>query len=146
MLKAKIANKSILDSSGFCEGIIQSILEIDERVEKIGKKSIKYAAQFEFSIISEGTAKSITHKIWCGQNINSEKFTNPDNGEIDYNRFTRLLINLELIKENELAKIKDDELPNLESLEGKKIKFKLEQSKKNQAFSVVDISSIRLIK
>lgn len=146
MLKAKIANKSIQDSNGFCEGIIQSILEIDERVEKLGKKAVKYAAQFEFTIISEGSAKSICHKIWCGQNINSEKFTNPDNGEIDYNRLTRLLINLGLIKENELAKIKDDELPNLESLEGKKIKFKLETSKKNQAFSIIDISSIRLIK
>ena len=144
-LKAKVANKIVTDVKGFCEGTIQSILEIDERVEREGKKDIKYAAQFEFNIISNGSAKSITHKIWCGQNLNSEKFTNQDTGELDYNRLTRLCLNLGLIKESELSTIKDDEL-DLESLEGQKIKFKLEPSKKNQLFSVIDISSIQLVK
>lgn len=145
-LKAKVANKVVTDVKGFCEGTIQSILEIEERIEKQGKKDVKFAGQFEFTIISDGTAKSISHKIWTGQNINSEKFTNQESGEIDYNRLTRLLINLELIKESELTKIKDAELPDLESLEGLQIKFKLEQSKKNQLFSVIDISSIRVVK
>lgn len=58
-IKAKIANKAISDKSGYSIGIIKEILEIDERIEKQGKKEIKFAAQFEFSIISEGTQKAI---------------------------------------------------------------------------------------
>jgi len=145
-LKAKIANKTITDSQGFCTGSIQSILEIDERIEKQGKKDIKFASQFEITVISDGSTKSITHKIWCGQNINSEKFTNQESGAVEYNRLTRLCLNLGLIKESELTTIKDDKLPDLESLEGQKIKFKLEPSKKNQLFSVIDISTIQLVK
>ena len=143
-LKAKVANKVVTDAKGFCKGTIQSILEINERIERNGKKDIKYAAQFEFNIISDGSAKSITHKIWCGQNLNSEKFINQE-GEVEYNRLTRLCLNLGLIKESELSTIKDDEL-DLESLEGQKVKFKLEPSKKNQLFSVIDISTIQLVK
>ncbi len=145
-LKAKIANKPVTDSQGFCKGTIQSILEIEERIEKQGKKDIKFAAQFEITLISDGSAKSITHKIWCGQNINSEKFTNQETGDCDYNRLTRLCLNLGLVKESDLATIKDDKLPDLESLEGQKVKFKLEPSKKNQLFSVIDISTIQLVK
>jgi|688.fasta_scaffold775331_1 hypothetical protein len=143
-IKAKIANKAISDKSGYSIGIIKEILEIDERIEKQGKKEIKFAAQFEFSIISEGTQKAIIHKIWTGQNINFQKFKN-ESGHEDYNRLTRLCLNIGLLKETDLASLKNDNIPNLEDLEGKQIKFKLEPSKKNQQFSLIDISSIRLV-
>ena len=143
-IKAKIANKAISDKSGYSIGIIKEILEIDERIEKQGKKEIKFEAQFEFSIISEGTQKAIIHKIWTGQNINFQKFKN-ESGHEDYNRLTRLCLNIGLLKETDLASLKNDNIPNLEDLEGKQIKFKLEPSKKNQQFSLIDISSIRLV-
>jgi hypothetical protein len=143
-IKAKIANKAISDKSGYSYGIVKEILEIDERIEKQGKKEIKFASQFEFSIVSEGTQKAIIHKIWTGQNINFQKFKN-ESGIEDYNRLTRLCLNLGLIKESDLSSLKDENIPNLEDLEGRQIKFKLETSKKNQQFSLIDISSIRLI-
>jgi hypothetical protein len=54
-------------------------------------------------------------------------------------------LNIGLLKETDLASLKNDNIPNLEDLEGKQIKFKLEPSKKNQQFSLIDISSIRLV-
>ena len=143
-IKAKIANKAISDKSGYSIGIIKEILEIDERIEKQGKKEVKFASQFEFSIISEGSQKAIIFKMWTGQNINFQKFKN-ESGHEDYNRLTRLCLNLGLLKETDLTSLNDENIPNLEDLEGKKIKFKLEPSKKNELFSLIDISSIRLI-
>lgn len=145
MLKAKVANKPILDNDGYCNGIIETVLEIEEREEKEGRKTIKYAAQFEIVIKSDGSHKPITYKIWVGQNLNVDKFTN-DSGVTDYNRLTRLCLQLGLLKESDLKNLESLELPDLEKLEGSKIKFKLEPSRKNQTFQVPDINSILLIK
>ncbi|MFM6153656.1 MAG: hypothetical protein ACKPE3_11755 [Sphaerospermopsis kisseleviana] len=145
-LKAKIANKPKLDDKGYCTGVIESILDIEEREEKQGKKTIKFAAQFEFIIISDGSHKPITYRFWTGQNINSEKFKNEETDTKDYNRLTRVCLQLGLIKESDLSAIKDDKLPDLEQLEGIKIKFKLEPSRKNQALQVPDISSLEIVK
>ena len=142
-LKAKIANKPITDSKGYVSGIIENILDIPEREEKQGKKTIKYAAQFEFVIKSDGSHKPITFHFWVGQNLNSDKFLVED--KEDFNRLTRLCLNLGLILESDLPEIKDSELPDLESLEGRQIRFKLEASKTNKSLLIPDISSIELV-
>lgn len=142
-LKAKVANKPVIDSKGYVSGIIKNILDIPEREEKQGKKTIKYAAQFEFVVTSKGSHKPIIFHFWVGQNLNSDKFQNGN--KEDYNRLTRLVINLGLILESDLADIQDNKLPDLEALEGKEIRFKLEPSKNNQSLLIPDISSIQLV-
>jgi hypothetical protein len=143
-LKAKIANQAVLDRNGYCSGTIESILEVEERVEKIGRKSIKYAAQFEFVIKSNGSHKPIIFRFWTGQNLNCVKFQNED--KVDYNRLTRLLINLGLILESDLEyDLADSKLPDLESLEGREVRFKLEPSKNSKSLQIPDISTIQLV-
>lgn len=145
-LKAKVANKAITDDSGYVQGTIKSVLDIDERTEKQGRKEVRYAAQFEFNVIAEGSQKPITFKFWTGQNLNSEQFENEETGNTDYNRFTRLCLQLELIKQSDLKNLDTIELPDIESVEGQLIKFKLIKSRKNPALSIPDISSIELVK
>jgi len=145
-LKAKVANKPAIDSKGYATGIIQSILDIEEREEKQGRKTIRYAAQFEFHVLSEGSHKPIVYKFWVGQNINQDKFKSEDSDNQDYNRLTRLSLNLGLIKESELKNLSADKLPDLEQLEGSKIRFKLTPSKKNSSLQTIDLASIELVK
>jgi hypothetical protein len=145
-LKAKIANKPLLDNKGYCTGVIDSVLDIEDREEKQGRKTVKYAAQFEFIISSEGSHKPITYRFWTGQNLNSEKFKNEETDSYDFNRLTRVCLQLELIKESDLASINDDKLPDLEQIEGIKIKFKLEPSRKNRVLQVPDISTLEVVK
>jgi hypothetical protein len=145
-LRAKVANKSVTDSKGFVTGVIQSILDIEDREEKQGRKIVRYAAQFEFHVKSEGSNKPIIYKFWVGQNLNSQMFKNDENDSEDYNRLTRLCLNLGLLKESDLKSMSDDKLPDLELLEGSKIRFKLIPSKKNSSLQTIDIASIELVK
>lgn len=146
-LKAKVANKPSTDDQGFVTGTIKSVLEIDERSEKQGRKEVHYASQFEFHIVSEGTQKTLTFKVWTGQNLNSDRFTTDEESKTeDYNRFTRLCLQLGLIKESDLDNLDKIELPDLDVLEGTQIKFKLVKSRKNPSLSIPDISSIQLEK
>ena len=141
-LKAKVANKVVTDDSGFAVGTIKSVLEVEEKTEKQGKKTVKYASQFEFIVISEGSIKPVTFRFWTGQTLNDEKFGEKQ----EYNRLTQLSLKLGLIQIPDLENLKDSEMPDFEKLEGTKIKFKLEKSEKAQGLSVIDISSIEIVK
>ena len=144
VLKAKIANKPVIDNQGYSTGVIESILEIEAREEKLGRKLIKFAPQFEFIINSDGTHKPIIYHIWSGQNLNCDKFKN-ESDKYDYNRLTRICLQLGLIKESDLSKITNDKLPDLEQLEGCKVRFKLESSRKN-ALQIPDITTLEIVK
>lgn len=141
-LKAKVANKPIIDDKGYTVGVIKNILEIEERTEKQGRKEVRYAPQFEFIVISEGSLKPLTLRFWTGQTLNNEKFGDKK----DYNRLTRLSLQLGLIETSDLDKLKEVETPDFEKLVGIEVKFKLEKSQKAQGLSVIDISSIELVK
>jgi len=148
-LKAKIANKIVADDNGYTTGEIIDINEIDEHTEKEGKKEVTYASQFEFLIAVEGTKKQTLLRFWTGQNINSEKFENEDNDSTDYNRLTRLLINMGLLDAKKLSELDKTQLEDseidLESLRGQKIQFKMNKSIKRKGLSVIDIKSIKPI-
>ena len=146
-LKAKIANKIVADDNGYTTGEIIDINEIDEHIEKEGKKEVTYASQFEFLIAVDGTKKQTLLRFWTGQNINSEKFENEGDETSDYNRLTRFLINMGLLDAKKLseldkAKIDDSEI-DLEALRGQKIEFKMNKSIKRKGLSVIDIKSIK---
>ena len=151
VLKAKIANKIVADDNGYTTGEIIDINEIDEHIEKEGKKEVFYACQFEFLIKVVGTKKDTLLRFWTGRNINSEKFEiDGDEKNTDYNRLTRFLLNMGLLDAKKLteldkAKLEDSDI-DLEVLIGQKIEFKMNKSIKRKGLSVIDIKSIKPIK
>ena len=151
VLKAKIANKIVADDNGYTTGEIIDINEIDEHIEKEGKKEVFYACQFEFLIKVVGTKKDTLLRFWTGRNINSEKFEiDGDEKNTDYNRLTRFLLNMGLLDAKKLteldkAKLEDSDI-DLEVLIGQKIEFKMNKSIKRKGLSVIDIKSIKSIK
>jgi hypothetical protein len=144
-LKAKVANKVSTDKSGLVEGTITTVLEVEERIEVEKGKNQKYVAQFEFQIESEGTQKPIVYRIWTRQNFNDEKFDKED-GTTDYNTFTRLMLQLELIKEVDLKDLTSLKDFDVEQCEGLKIQFELENSKKSKVLKQPKLTSIRPLK
>jgi hypothetical protein len=144
-LKAKLANKVSTNKSGLVEGTITTVLEVEERIEVEKGKNQKYVAQFEFQIESEGTQKTIVYRIWTRQNFNDEKFDKED-GTTDYNTFTRLMLQLELIKEADLKDLTSLKDFDVEQCEGLKIQFELEKSKKSKVLKQPKLTSIRPVK
>ena len=151
VLKAKIANKVSVEDNGLTIGEIIAIEDIEEHTDKEGKKDVFYACQFEFLIKVKGSKKDIVMRFWTGQNINSEKFElDGDEKNTDYNRLTRLLLNMGLLDAKKLteldkAKLEDSDI-DLEVLIGQKIEFKMNKSIKRKGLSVIDIKSIKSIK
>ena len=146
-LKAKVANKVQTDEKGLVEGIITRVLEIEERTEVERGKEITYAAQFEFQIEVEGSQKIVTYRIWTRQTFNNEKYERDDK-PTDYNDFTRLMLQLEAIKESDLKDLNNSLLSDfdVESVQGLKITFELEPSKKAKGLKVPKLTSIQLTK
>lgn len=148
-LKAKVANKVVTTESGLVEGTIIRVLEVEERIEIEKGKEVKYRAQFEFRIESEGSQKSITYRLWTGQSFNNEKLREKDKIQ-DYNDFTRLMLQLEAISESDLKELTNPKLTDfdVESVEGLKIQFELEPSKKpkSNGLKVPKITSIKPLK
>lgn len=114
----KTANKPVVDSKGYCVGEISDLILTDARTEKIDGKKVKFGSQWEFSITSKGTSKSITFRFWTGTTLS------PDLIENRLNKLTTILTRLELIK---ISEIVDDFEFDLEKLIGMNVKFKLEK-------------------
>lgn len=146
-LKAKVANKVQTNASGLIEGTITKVLEIDEKTEIEKGKEVVYAAQFEFQIEVPGTQKAVTYRIWTRQTFNNEKYKK-DDGSLDYNSFTRLMIQLEIIAESDLKDLDNPKFANIdvESVEGLKIQFELEDSRKNKGLKVPKLITIKPLK
>ena len=146
-LKARTANKVKTNSSGSIEGVITKVLELDEKTEIEKGKEVVYAAQFEFQIEVEGSQKPITYRVWTRQTFNNEKYKK-DDGTLDYNTFTRLMLQLELITESDLKDLESSKFADIdvESVEGLKVQFELEDSRKNKGLKVPKVSSIKPLK
>ncbi|MCT7981596.1 hypothetical protein [Laspinema olomoucense] len=147
-LSTKKANKPVIDDHGYVTGTIVNIEECESNFNQ---------EQFEFTIESQGTSKVINFKLWTGQNLNSKKFPygEPDkksnkkskteeNENLDYNKLTRLSLNLGMIKESELLADKVENF-DLETLKGKEVQFKLEVVK-GKTLQTIDLSSIKFAK
>jgi hypothetical protein len=144
-LKAKIANKIQTNASGLIEGTINNVLEIEERTEIVKGKEQTFRAQFEFQVEVEGSQKSVTYRIWTGQTFNDEKYEKVDK-RADYNDFTRLMLQLELIAESDLKNLDSLAEFDVESAQGLKISFELEPSKKAKSLNQPKLTSIKPIK
>jgi hypothetical protein len=143
-LKAKIANKVESDAQGYVEGKIITVLDVEETTKIEKGKEIIYAAQFEFQIEAQASQKPILYRIWTGQTLNNEKYE-LDDGTKDYNKFTRLMLQLELVDEKELKEKLGSININVDDAEGMSIKFKLEKSRKTKGLSIPVVSSIKPI-
>ena len=146
VLKAKVANKVQTNEKGLVDGTIIKVLEIEERTEIEKGKEVTYAEQFEFQIEAEGSQKSIIYRIWTYQNFNNEKSS--EKRENDYNDFTRLMLQLEAISESDLKDLKNPKITDfdVENVEGLKIQFELEPSKKAKGLKVPKLTSIKPLK
>lgn len=146
-LKAKVANKVQTNASGLIEGSITKVLEIDEKTEIEKGKEVVYAAQFEFQIEVAGSQKPITYRIWTRQTFNNEKYKK-DDGSVDFNSFTRLMLQLEMIAESDLKDLDNPKFADIdvESVEGLKIQFELEDSRKNKGLKVPKLATIKPLK
>jgi hypothetical protein len=144
-LKAKVANKVQTTSNGLVEGIITQVLEVEERTEISKGKEQTFGAQFEFQIEVEGSQKAITYRIWTRQTFNDEKYEKVDK-RTDYNDFTRLMLQLELIKESDLKDLDSLVDFDVESAQGLKITFELEPSKKAKGLNQPKLTSIKPVK
>lgn len=146
-LKAKVANKVQTNASGLIEGTLIKVLEIDEKTEIEKGKEVVYAAQFEFQIEVPGTQKPVTYRIWTRQTFNNEKYKK-DDGSVDYNSFTRLMLQLEMIAESDLKDLDNPKFADIdiESVEGLKIQFELEDSRKNKGLKVPKLITIKPLK
>jgi hypothetical protein len=143
-LKAKIANKVESDAQGYIEGKIVAVLDCEETTKIEKGKEVIYAAQFEFQIEAQASQKPILYRIWTGQTLNNEKYE-LDDGTKDYNKFTRLMLQLELIDEKELKENLGSININVDDAEGMSIKFKLEKSRKTKGLSIPVVNSIKPI-
>lgn len=147
VLKAKVANKIQTNEKGLVEGVVIQVLEIEERTEIEKGKEVTYAAQFEFQIKTEGSQKDVIYHIWTRQTFNNEKYER-EGKPTDYNDFTRLMLQLEVITESDLKNLNNPILTDfdVESVEGLKITFELEPSKKGKNFKVPKLTSIKPVK
>ena len=144
-LKAKVANKVQSNASGQIEGTITQVLEIEERTEVTKGKEQTFGAQFEFQIETPGTQKPVIYRIWTRQTFNDEKYEKTDK-RTDYNDFTRLMLQLELIKESDLKNLDSLTDFDVESAQGLKITFELEPSKKAKGLNQPKLTSIKPVK
>jgi hypothetical protein len=141
-LKAKIANKVKTNASGLVEGTIINVLEVEDRTEIEKGKEVYYPAQFEFQIEVQGSQKNVIYRIWTRQSFNDEKYPKSD-GKLDYNSFTRLMIQLEMIKESDLKDLDSLNDFDVEACEGLNISFELESSQKNKGLKIPKLISIK---
>jgi hypothetical protein len=139
VLKAKMANKLKTDDNDYVLGIITDIQFIDEDSSDYERE------QFCFLIECEGTKKPIILKHWTGTVINGDNQSN--NG--DYNKLTRLLLQLGIIDELSLKSAYRDGqemMVDIESLKGQKVRFKTAKIAKLRGLSQLDPLTIELVK
>lgn len=144
----RAGNKVKPDENGYVTGTISEVNYKEAHTDVVGKKEVKYSEQAEIVIKCKGSQSEIKHRIWVGFVINSEKYPYESSSKekiVDYNKATRLCLNLGLIKETDLE---SDIIPeiDLETIVGTKIKYKLEPSKKSPSLKVPVLSSIIPVK
>lgn len=140
-LKAKVANSLKVDENGFVNAELADITLLDASESDFDKE------QFLFDFIAEGALKPVNLKLWSGTTLNPEKFN--DGKVTDYNKLTKICIQLGLVSENDLlealkAGIEPD--INLDTLIGLKVKFKITKSMKSKGLSQIDLNTLQPVK
>jgi hypothetical protein len=140
-LNPKMANLLKLDSDGYAYGELTSVTLIDADDNDFGKE------QFQFDFTASATMKPIILKIWTGLTLSGLK--HGDGKDRQYNKLTKLLLQLGSINESELitAYAEGKELPlNLDTLIGTKVKFRPLKTAKSKGLSQIDLSTLEVLK
>lgn len=133
-LKPKMANVPMLDGNGY---VINGKLDSIEEIENDHGQE-----QYTFKFSCDGSKRRMEFTVWTGIKFNLEmsdmtsqmdkkgkkvlsKFRDEKLAKNAYNALTQLSLNLGLITKDELKTLTDDNMPDLESLIGKEVKFKL---------------------
>lgn len=141
-IKAKAANRPILDNDGYVSAILADITETTFETDDSERE------QLLFDFLVKGTKKQINFKLWTGLTISSDKnWVRFKNTEPEYSKLTQICLALSLFKESELieddSKIADSLGSQLESLKGKSVKFKLLKTK--TGLNSIDFTTLTLV-
>ena len=139
VLNPKMGNQLKIDADGYAYGELTSVTLVDDN--DFGKE------QFQFDFTASATMKPIILKIWTGLTLSGLK--HGDGKNRDYNKLTKLLLQLGSINESELitAYAEGKDIPiTLDSLIGTKVKFKPLKSAKSKGLSQIDLSTLEVVK
>lgn len=136
-LKPKMANSVKLDETGYAIATLADISYLEAEESEYDQE------QFLFDFLAEGTKKPINLKIWTRTKINGEKYENGTSK--DYNKLTRLCLQLKLFSESELVQAykegKDVNI-DLDLLKNTKVRFKLLKPAKNRNLTQIDLNTL----
>ena len=133
------------DAEGYATGELIQIEQIESELNGEIQEQIEWIWAVEST---KGTSKMY---LWTRPNINPNKYINrPDQTQPEYSLLTQLLLNVGLLTEDELEKLKDEpeyieELDiDLETLQGQQFRFKLIPGKLGKP-SKPDVKTIELL-
>jgi hypothetical protein len=138
----RMLNALKVDNSGFATGELTAITDVDSSESNYDRE------QYEFEFVVNATKKPLIIKLWTGVTLSGEKYA-IDGKKSDYNKLTRLLLNLEVITKEQLVEAhrKGEDIPiSLDSLIGTKIKFKPLKTAKSKGLSQIDLSTLEVLK
>ena len=138
----KVANTLKLDADGYGYGELTDIIALEASDSDYDRE------QYEFSFTVNASKKPLTIKLWTGVTLSAQKFSS-DGKKGDYNKLTRLLLNLEAITKEQLvdAHSEGKDIPiSLNSLVGTKVKFKPLKTAKTKGLSQIDLSTLEVLK
>lgn len=134
-LRPRMSNTPKLDDKGFCmNGQLEDINYFTEEESEFER------AGFTFSFGCDGSQKRLLLKVFTGDSIRATK-DKVDGKKEDYNKLTKICLKMGLFSEKELKDLTDT--PDLDSLIGASVKFKL---KKDKFLSRVDLDSLTPLK
>lgn len=138
-IKARKGNRLSVDADGY---VTAELADITETSYEEGDSE---RDQLLWEFIAEGTVKPINLKIWTGVIISSEMNWYPlPKSRAEYNKLTQIILSLGVLKESELESFNEDELAEkLESLKGRKVRFKTVQGK-SPGLNTIDLKTLRL--
>jgi hypothetical protein len=155
--RIKVANNLVKSENDIYTGVIVNTgFKMVKDTKKTGRDVEEFEYQaFEMVVEFAGTTAPVQISLLAGSTINNEpvEVRYADRGKKNavniYNRFTTLLLKLDILKESELSSVIDDAMlekldSDIEKLNGRSINCKL--SKNAKGFNSIDAESLELVK
>ena len=131
-LNPSMGNTIKLDADGYAIAELTAISKLESSESDYGKE------QFLFNFSVDASRKPLTLKLWTGVTLSLDKFSFGF-GFQDYNKLTRLLLELKAITKRQLieARQEGNDIPiDLNDLMGLRIKFKPQKNIKSKELEI----------
>jgi hypothetical protein len=141
-LDPKMGNALKLDADGYATGELTAITALEASDSNYDKE------QYQFDFIVNASKKPLTVKLWTGVTLSGEKFSY-DGKKPDYNKLTKLLLNLDVITKEQLLEAHHEgkDIPiTLSKMIGTKVKFKPLKTAKSKGLSQIDLTTLSVVK